>query len=152
MNIQKLIGAVATAVIAAGIGTATAAPASATENIRAFGEQEKLLGWNRMPTIGYTVDKFGKSKDPVPHNGTLYSANLKIEFFGEPIDPQITRFGARAQNGAFFPAISGASNGEKLYFDVVGPENYHPNSVVWTDGGRDVLAWVPGPKMGGNRP
>ncbi len=28
-----------------------------------------------------------------------------------------------------------------LYFDVVGPV---PNSVVWNDGVRDILAWVPG--------
>ena len=29
----------------------------------------------------------------------------------------------------------------KLYFDVVGDV---PNSVVWNDGTRDILAWVPG--------
>jgi hypothetical protein len=29
----------------------------------------------------------------------------------------------------------------RLYFDVTGPE---PNSVVWNDGVRDILAWVPG--------
>jgi hypothetical protein len=28
-----------------------------------------------------------------------------------------------------------------LYFDVTGPE---PNSVVWNDGVRDILAWIPG--------
>ena len=29
----------------------------------------------------------------------------------------------------------------KLYFDVIGDT---PNSVVWNDGTRDILGWVPG--------
>jgi hypothetical protein len=37
----------------------------------------------------------------------------------------------------------------KIYFDVVGDA---PNSVVYNDGVRDLLAWIPGPAEGGTRP
>ncbi len=43
----------------------------------------------------------------------------------------------------------GGSTTGKLYFDVVGDV---PNSVVYNDGVRDVLAWVPGPPVGGYTP
>ena len=67
----------------------------------------------------------------------------------------IPRFNARAENGQGYPAITnvyipqaiqgnavppkGSSSG-KLYFDVVDTD---PNSVVYNDGIRDILAWVP---------
>lgn len=149
MKIQKLAGAVAAVAITFGMGGVAAPTASATDNIRAFGEQEKILGWNGLPIIGYTVDKLVESKDPVPHKGKLFMANLKVDGFGTDTPAQIERFGARALKGQFYPAIQGASTMQKLYFDVVGPV---PNSVVWNDGFRDILAWVPGPKQGGNRP
>lgn len=142
MKITKLAGVLAATAVAVGIGAGTAAPASAADNIKIFGEQERLNGMNGRPYIGYTVDKFGPSKDPVPHNGKLFSANLKVDTFGGSAPLMIERFGARALNGAYFPVISGASNPTKLYFDVVGPDV--PNSVVWSDGIRDILAWVPG--------
>lgn len=142
MKFTKLAGALAATAVTFGIGTGIAAPASATDNIKIFGEQERLNGPNGMPYIGYTVSKFGPSKDPVPHNGKLYEATLKIDNFGGFAPAMIERFGARALNGVYFPSIWGASNMNKLYFDVVGPEV--PNSVVWNDGTRDILAWVPG--------
>ena len=77
----------------------------------------------------------------MPHNGTLYAARLFVDGFGGNANPQIERFGARAESGDFYPAIPGYSNLDKLYFDVVGPV---PNSVVWNDGIRDILAWIPG--------
>lgn len=124
-----------------GAGALTATPAWAADNIKIFGEQERLIGPNGFPYIGYVVKDFGPSNDPVPHNGTLYSAKLYIDNFGGNYNPMIDRFGARALKGAFYPAIRGASNVNMLYFDVVGPV---PNSVVWNDGMRDILAWVPG--------
>lgn len=142
MKIAKLAGVLATAAVAVGVGASTAAPASATDNIKVFGEQERLNAPNGLPYIGYTVDEFGPSSDPVPHRGKLYSADLKVDGFGGFAPPMIERFGARAQTGAFYPVILGASNPGKLYFDVVGPDM--PNSVVWNDGTRDILAWVPG--------
>ena len=138
---RKLAGVVAAAAIAMGAGAVTATPAWAADNIKVFGEQERLNGPNGFPYIGYVVKDFGPSNDPVPHNGTLYSAKLYIDYFGGNYNPMIERFGARAKKGAFYPAIRGASNMNMLYFDVVGPV---PNSVVWNDGIRDILAWVPG--------
>lgn len=137
----EVLGFVAATDITFGIGAGTARSAFATDNIKTFGEQERLNGPNGMAYIGYTVDKFGPSKDPVPHNGTLYAANLMIDGFGADTNPMIERFGARAQNGVLYPAIMGASTMGKLYFDVVGDV---PNSVVWNDGVRDILAWIPG--------
>lgn len=141
MVISKMIAAVAATAVVFGLGAVNVAPASATDNIRTFGEQARLNGPNSLPYIGYTVSDFGRSNDPVPHNGDLYSAKLVVDGFGGNTNPMIERFGARAQSGEFYPAIMGASNLGKLYFDVVGPV---PNSVVWNDGIRDILAWVPG--------
>lgn len=140
MNRTKLAAAAAAVAIALG-GVGIAAPASAADNIKVFGEQERLNGPNGFPYIGYVVDDFGPSTDPVPHRGKLFAANLWIDGFGTNTNPMIERFGARTLKGIFYPAIQGASNTSKLYFDVTGPE---PNSVVWNDGVRDILAWVPG--------
>jgi hypothetical protein len=141
MNVTKLAGAVGAVAITFGIGAATVPSAWATDNVRIFGEQETLNGPNSLPYIGYTVKQLAPSSDPVPHNGSLYAAQLIVDGFGGGTPPMIERFGARAQSGAFYPSIWGASNMGKLYFDVVGDV---PNSVVWNDGVRDILAWVPG--------
>jgi hypothetical protein len=141
VNTHKLAGAVAAVALTIGVGAATAAPAHATDNIKTFGEEERLNGPNSAPYIGYTVNNFGPSNDPVPHNGKLYSATLVVDGYGTGTNPMIERFGARAQNGMYYPSIAGASNLGMLYFDVVGVE---PNSVVWNDGVRDILAWVHG--------
>ncbi len=141
MTRTKLAAAAAAVTIALGAGVGIAPPASAADNIKVFGEQERLNGPNGFPYIGYVVDDFGPSDDPVPHRGKLFAANLWIDGFGTNTNPMIERFGARTIKGIFYPAIPGASNGSRLYFDVTGPE---PNSVVWNDGIRDILAWVPG--------
>lgn len=137
MNTQKLAGAVAAVVLTMGLGAATAAPAFATDNIKTFGEKEHLNNPDGTPYITYIVGKLAPSSDPVPHNGKLYAATLNVSGFPAMIE----RFGARAEDGTYYPSIWGASNLGKLYFDVVGPV---PNSVVWNDGVRDILAWVPG--------
>ncbi len=141
LTITKLAGVAAAVAVAFGIGAANVTPASAADNIKTFGEQERLNGPNGYPYIGYTVNKLAPSTDPVPHNGTLYAATLIVDGFSSNTPPLIERFGARTQSGYFYPSIWGASNTGKLYFDVVGEV---PNSVVWNDGIRDILAWVPG--------
>lgn len=141
MYIQKLAGALAAAVVTFGVGAAVAPSAIAADNIKIYGEEETLNGPNSLPYIGYTVYKLRPSNDPVPHNGKLYSAKLKVNGYGGMADPAIYRFGARAESGAYYPAIWGASNMGKLYFDVVGDI---PNSVVWNDGVRDILVWIDG--------
>ncbi len=137
MKTQKLAGAVAAVALTMGVGAVTAAPAFATDNIKTFGEKEHLNNPDGTPYITYIVGKLAPSNDPVPHNGKLYAATLNVTGFPAMIE----RFGARAEDGAYYPSIWGASNMGKLYFDVVGPV---PNSVVWNDGVRDILAWVPG--------
>jgi hypothetical protein len=57
-------------------------------------------------------------------------------------------FNARTENGVNYRVIGGTAPG-KLYFDVVGEV---PNSVVYNDGVRDILAWVPGEPQEGTRP
>jgi hypothetical protein len=138
---RKLAAVVAASAITLGVGALSVSTASAADNIKTFGEQERLNNPNGSPYIGYTVFGLKPSTAPVPHNGQLYSAKLTIDGFGGNTDPMIGRFGARSESGVFYPAIQGASNGSKLYFDVTGPV---PNSVVWNDGVRDILCWIPG--------
>ena len=140
MKIAKLAGVAATVVMCSLAGV-NAAPAWATDSVKVFGEQETLNGPNGLPYIGYAVGKLAPSSDAVPHNGKLYAAKLTIDGFGGSYPVFIERFGARAESGDFYPSIWGASNAGKLYFDVVGDI---PNSVVFNDGTRDLLAWVPG--------
>lgn len=155
MSMKKLAGVIAAAAISFGIGVVTVAPASATDNIKTFGEQARINDWGTgAPMIGYTVMNFSPSSDPVPHYGDLYEATLTVQSFGGWVNPMIERFVARAESGDGDPVLlyapggisgaqvpPGASTTGKLYFDVIGDL---PNSVVWNDGTRDILGWVPG--------
>jgi hypothetical protein len=94
----------------------------------------------------------------VPHNGQLYAATLVVDSTGVWAIPLVSMFNARAQDGSNYRLITsagpdsappGGSSTGVLYFDVTGSE---PNSVVYNDGGQDLLAWVPGPPEGGTRP
>jgi hypothetical protein len=151
---KKIAGVIAAAAIPFGIGAVTVAPASATDNIKIFGEQERISYIPGVPVIGYTVTNFGPSTAPVPHNGKLYEATLNVAAFGVAVDPKIQGFMVRAESGDGDPVLLNAPGGinsgqlppggnttGKLYFDVIGDT---PNSVVWNDGTRDILAWVPG--------
>jgi hypothetical protein len=141
---KKLAGFVAAAAIALGIGAV--APAWAADNIKPFGQPETLLDpATGAPMITYTVDGLRPSSDAVPHNGQLYEATVTAVGPGVPMVPM---FNARAENGANYRVIGGTVPG-KLYFDVVGAV---PNSVVYNDGVRDLLTWIPGPPVGGDRP
>jgi len=155
VSIKKVCGVLAAAAIPFGIGAVTVAPASATDNIKTFGEQERINDWaTGAPMIGYTVMNFSPSSDAVPHSGQLYEATLTVDAIGGWVNPQIGGFIARAESGDGDPVILNAPGGisgaqippggfttGKLYFDVIGDT---PNSVVWNDGTRDILGWVPG--------
>jgi hypothetical protein len=163
VNIKKLAGAVAATAITFGVGAATLAVASAADNIKPFGNQEQLTDRaTGAPVIGYTVTNLSPSSDPVPHSGQLYEATVTVDAFGSWATPLIPLFNARAESAAIYRVIADAPGGlsgaavppggsttGKLYFDVVGDV---PNSVVYNDGVRDILAWVPGPSEGGTRP
>ena len=155
MKIQKLVAPVGVAALAIGMGAATVVPASAANNIKPFGTQETLNDYGTgAPMIGYTVTGLSPSSDPVPHNGQLYAATVKVEGLGGWATPLVPLFNARAESGANYrvigggvdPAPPGGSTTGRLYFDVVGDT---PNSVVYNDGVQDLLVWVPGPLEGG---
>jgi hypothetical protein len=160
VNIKKLAGAVAATAVTFSVGAATVAPASAVDNVKPFGSQERLNDWGTgAPMIGYTVRDLSPSSDPVPHSGQLYEATVTVDAFGSWAIPVVPMFNARAENSAMYRVVAdagvggavppGGSTTGKLYFDVVGDV---PNSVVYNDGVRDLLAWVPGPPEGGTRP
>ena len=145
MKIQKLAVAVAAAAIAFSVGAV--APASAVDNIKPFGQPETLLDpVTGAPMITYTVAGLNPSSDPVPHVGQLYEAPVTVDARGAV--PMVSMFNARTENGVNYRVIGGTAPG-KLYFDVVGEV---PNSVVYNDGVRDILAWVPGEPQEGTRP
>jgi hypothetical protein len=151
VKIQKLAASVGIAAVAIGIAVSTASPASAANNIKPYGIQETLNDCcTGAPMIGYTVYGLTPSSAPVPHNGTLYAATVKVEGLGGWATPLIPLFNARAQSGANYRVIANAPDGPpaappggsttgKLYFDVVGDT---PNSVVYNDGSQDLLVWV----------
>jgi hypothetical protein len=154
VKIMKLARPVCAAAIALGMAAATVVPASAADNIEKFGVRETLNDyWNGAPQIGYTVRDLIPSSDAVPHNGQLYEATLTVDAMNGWQTPMIALFNARAENSQLYRLIPNAPGGisgaavppggsttGKLYFDVVGDV---PNSVVYNDGIRDILAWVP---------
>ncbi len=160
MNIKKLAAAVAATALMFGAGTVAAGPAAAVDNIKPFGQQMRILDWAGQPSVGYTVRDLMPSSAPVPHRGRLYEATLTVETFGAEVDPMIHRFAARAENSTMFPLVGSPGLGGKLgpggsvtgtlFFDAVGPDA--PFSVVYNDGMRDILAWIPGQPEGGTRP
>ena len=139
-------------------GVITAGVASATDSIQAFGKQQTIDDVaTGGPLIGYTVNGLGPSSDPIPYpvRGRLYAADVTVNAFGVWATPVVPRLNARAQNSQLYPPLSnvftpqslqgnavppGGSSSGKVYFDVVGAD---PNSVVYNDGMRDILAWVP---------
>ena len=131
MNINKLAAPVGVAAVAIGMAAATAALASAANNIKPFGQPETFNN------ITYTVTGLSPSSDAVPHSGQLYEATVTVDGGGIPIAPA---FNARAESGANYRYIGGGAPG-KLYFDVVGDA---PNSVVYNDGVQDLLVWISG--------
>ena len=148
----------AAALVAASVAAMTTATAAATDSIKVFGQQQTIDDVaTGGPLIGYTVDGLGPSSDVVPYPvaGRLYAADVTVNAFGTWATPVIPRLNARAQNGQGYPSLSnvftpqslqgnavppGGSSSGKVYFDVVGVD---PNSVVYNDGIRDILAWIP---------
>ena len=108
VKIKKLVARVGIAAIALGMAGATAVPASAANNIKPFGTQETLNDYGTgAPMIGYTVMALSPSSDPVPHNGQLYAATVKVEGLGGWATPLVPLFNARAESGANYRVIGG---------------------------------------------
>ena len=132
MKIQKLVAPLGITAVA--VGMAMAAPASAANNIKLYGQPESLNDVYGNPMITYTVQGLRPSSDAVFHNGRLYEANVTNDG-GVPL---AALFNARAESGQNYRIIGGGIPG-KIYFDVVGDT---PNSVVYNDGVQDLLVWV----------
>ena len=144
--------------IALSVAAGTAATASATDSIQQFGEQQTIDDVaTGGPVIGYTVAGLMPSSDTIPYPvmGRLYEATLTVDAPAGWATPVVPRFNARAENSQIYQALGnvwtpqslqggavppGGSSSGKIYFDVVGDD---PNSVVYNDGMRDILAWVP---------
>ncbi len=158
MSIKGLAKLAAATAVAAGLALGTPGIATATDSIQQFGVEQTINDVaSGGPLIGYTATGLQPSTDTIPYPvaGRLYEATLTVNAFGNWANPVLPRFYARAENGDGYQAITnvfiptaiqgnavppnGTSSG-KLYFDVVGVD---PNSVVYNDGIRDVLAWVP---------
>ena len=109
MNIKKLAGAVAATAITFSVGAVTVAPASAVDNIKPFGSQERLNDWGTGgPMIGYTVTGLNPSSDAVPHNGQLYEATVTVDAFGSWAIPVVPMFNARAEGGQNYGVLADA--------------------------------------------
>lgn len=79
VKIAKLAGAVAA--IATSVAVATAAPASATVNIKPLGDQARIKDYTGASLIGYTATDFGPSSDAVLHNGELFAATITVQTY-----------------------------------------------------------------------
>lgn len=158
LSIKGLAKLAAATAVAAGLALGTPGIATATDSIQQLGVEQTINDVaSGGPLIGYTATGLQPSTDTIPYPvaGRLYEATLTVNAFGNWANPVLPRFYARAENGDGYQAITnvfiptaiqgnavppnGTSSG-KLYFDVVGVD---PNSVVYNDGIRDVLAWVP---------
>jgi Domain of unknown function (DUF1942) len=155
--IHQLIKAAATAVIVAGVGLTPTGVASAFPNagpVVAFGVPLQLDADNGV-ILGYTVDDFKPSTDPVeyPRFGHLWEATLTVEAIRGTATPILPFFNARARNGrqyrilfqAYAPAAispgsleQGQRSTGKIYFDCNGAP---PEIVVYNDGAQDLLTW-----------
>ena len=153
MNITKITAA---AVAAAALG-AFAAPSAwaddAAGTSATLGEQAKLVDGNSVQ--GWTISGLKPSADALPYaaNGTLWEATATDEALQGGATPIVSNLNARAADGQNYRVLFGVASPQgvnpagldqgqkttgKVYFDVTGPA---PQSVVYNDGGRDVLIW-----------
>ncbi|WP_197375870.1 MPT63 family protein [Mycolicibacterium baixiangningiae] len=145
--------ATAGAVIAAPIaGAETGVPAGPA--VHEIGQQADLV--NGAVVQGWTVTDLKTSTDTIPYavRGTLWEATATDEAVQGAAIPIVSNFNARAKNGETYRALwqvatpqgvnpatlgQGQETTGKLYFDVTGAQ---PDSVVYNDGGQDLLLWV----------
>jgi hypothetical protein len=141
---------------AAGIAGASIfmAPA-ATANVQSFGATEQAVDG---PLItDYTVNNLRPSDATIPGfqpAGQLYQADVTAKSDAGTVQPQISRFVARAFNGTVYPVLNngpvpnglnpgpidqGQQTSGELYFDVTGER---PVGVVYTDRADDFLVWM----------
>lgn len=144
------------ALCAAGIAGASIFTAgTAGANVQNFGATEQAVDG---PLItDYTVTNLRPSDVVIPGfqpAGQLYQADVTAKSDAGTVQPQISRFMARAFNGTVYPVVNkgpvpngldpspidqGQQTSGELYFDVTGQR---PVGVVYTDKEDDFLVWT----------
>lgn len=154
VDIKKLAAPVGVAAVMVGLAAGPVAPASAVNNIKPYGTQETLIDGDNE--IGYTVAGLAPSTDTIPYAvaGRLYESMVTVNAVRGFVTPVVPFFNARSEHGANYRVLAnvwtpqglsgaqlppGGTSSGKIYFDVVGPDL--PNSVVFSDGAQDFLAW-----------
>lgn len=129
--------------------------ATAAANVQGFGATERAIDG---PLItDYTVSNLRPSDAAIPGfqpAGRLYQADVTAKSEAGTVQPQISRFMARAFNGTVYrvvnqgpvpngldpsPIEQGQQTSGELYFDVTGQQ---PIGVVYTDQEDDFLVWT----------
>ncbi len=144
------------AVSAAGIAGASIfmAPIAAA-NVQSYGATEQAIDGPLV--MDYTVNDLRPSDATLPGfrpAGRLYQADVTAKSDAGTVQPQISRFMARAFNGTVYPVLNkgpvpngldpspidqGQQTSGELYFDVTGQQ---PVGVVYTDRADDFLVWT----------
>lgn len=160
---MKFSTAALAAALAAGVvGTATAAADPADTNIHQSGTQATVADGGVIQ--GLTVSNLKPSSDVIPYQpaGALWEATVADEAIQGTVVPLIANFGARAATGQTYQALfsvptaqgippatltQGQKISGKLYFDVAGEA---PNSVVYDNAGQGPVIWLmaPAPSSG----
>ncbi|MHA3022303.1 MPT63 family protein [Mycobacterium sp. BMJ-28] len=152
MRAKTIAGVAGTTFATVSLAVVTAASAGAAPASESYGNQQKIDAGGTV--TAWTVDGLHPSTDtlPVPVTGKLYEATATVQAVAGTATPVVTDFNARSAAGTNYRAVpaptpsgvnptplqAGASNTGKIYFDVTGPA---PESVVYNDGGQDLLVW-----------
>ncbi|UXA17523.1 MPT63 family protein [Mycobacterium sp. SMC-4] len=148
---------VAATVAAAALAVGGAPPAVADADVTYLGQPGELV--NGTVVQHWTVTDLKPSSDTIAYDpvGTLWEATATDEAVSGSVTPIVSNLNARATNGQTYRVLFGVpteqgvnpstiAQGEKttgkIYFDVTGEQ---PDSVVYNDGGTDLLVWVPAP-------
>jgi hypothetical protein len=153
VNITKITAAAAAAAAIGAIAMPLAWADDAAGTSAALGQQAKLVNGNSIQ--GWTITDLKPSTDAIPYaaHGTLWEATATDEALQGGATPIVSNLNARAADGQNYRVLFGVATPQgvnpatlaqgqkttgKVYFDVTGP---NPQSVVYNDGGRDLLTW-----------
>lgn len=146
---------------AAALALAGAPLAGADADVKHLGQPGELV--NGTVVQHWTVTELKPSSDAIPYRpvGTLWEATATDEAISGSVTPIVANLNARARNGETYRVLFGVATAQgvnpstiaqgekttgKIYFDVTGEQ---PDSVVYNDGGTDLLVWVPAPPATG---
>ncbi|BBX20099.1 phosphopeptide-binding protein [Mycolicibacterium duvalii] len=142
---------------AVALALAGAPLASAEADVKYLGQPGELV--NGSVVQHWTVTDLKPSSDVIPYRpvGTLWEATATDEAVSGAVTPIVSNLNARAGNGETYRVLFGVATEQgvnpatitqgqkttgKIYFDVTGAQ---PDSVVYNNGGTDLLVWVQAP-------